>query len=220
VDRLKELQEFIPGNTKLIFFALKKYFPNYKIDEDLFQEAVLGILENAKYYDSKKMKISTFITITVKFKIYKYLSTNSTFKLSQGVANDNLRINKILKVNPESTVAEIAERLNIKTKRVEELMDLPSCTEITEHITNTYSDTKNDELFNKIIADEIVSFVLNNRKIKEKDKLIFLYTYGLKDVTPMETAEIAKLFCVSVQAIYQTLKKINKQIKDKFNEEN
>lgn len=58
----------------LISHTIRKYFPEYVYDEDVFQEASLGLLRAIRNYDeSRKIMFSTFAVTCIKNAIHVYL---------------------------------------------------------------------------------------------------------------------------------------------------
>lgn len=56
----QEIEQAVLDNKKLVHFAIKKYFPSFYGDEDIFQVGWIGLWKACVGYDNSKSKFSTF----------------------------------------------------------------------------------------------------------------------------------------------------------------
>ena len=57
---------------KLVYFVIRKYFPNYANDEDVKQVGMVGLIKAVDCYDNSKSKFSTFATSVIMNEIRYY----------------------------------------------------------------------------------------------------------------------------------------------------
>lgn len=70
---LEEQNELIESNIPLVYYCIKKYFPNYMFDEDIASCGKLGLVKASRTFDvSKNIKFSTYAIkcITNEIKMY------------------------------------------------------------------------------------------------------------------------------------------------------
>lgn len=58
----QEIERAVVGNKNLVYFVIKKYFPSFYDDEDIFQVGWIGLWKACIAYNSSKSKFSTFAT--------------------------------------------------------------------------------------------------------------------------------------------------------------
>lgn len=56
----QEIEQAVIDNKKLVHFAIKKYFPSFYGDEDIFQVGWIGLWKACVGYNDSKSKFSTF----------------------------------------------------------------------------------------------------------------------------------------------------------------
>ena len=70
-------QRLIEDNINLVYYVIKKYYPNYLYDEDIVQEGMVGLCKAVNAYDSDKSKFSTFAARCILNQIKYYFRKNS-----------------------------------------------------------------------------------------------------------------------------------------------
>ena len=70
-------QKLIEDNINLVYYVVKKYYPNYLHDEDIIQEGMVGLCKAVNGYDSDKSKFSTYATQCILNQIRYYFRQNS-----------------------------------------------------------------------------------------------------------------------------------------------
>ena len=53
-------KKLVEDNMGLVYFLVKKHYPNYAFDEDIQQIGMIGLCKAAQKWDSKKSTFSTF----------------------------------------------------------------------------------------------------------------------------------------------------------------
>ena len=56
----REIEQAVVDNQNLVRFAINRYFPGLREDEDIFQVGWIGLWKACLSYDSSKSKLSTF----------------------------------------------------------------------------------------------------------------------------------------------------------------
>lgn len=56
----REIEQAVVDNQKLVHFAINKYFPDLRDDEDIFQVGWIGLWKACIGYDSSRSKFSTY----------------------------------------------------------------------------------------------------------------------------------------------------------------
>ena len=75
---MKDINDVIKENEKLVYYVIKKYFPKEMTDEDIFQEGLIGLWEAiTKFDETKGFKFETFAIACIKLKIARAIQRRS-----------------------------------------------------------------------------------------------------------------------------------------------
>lgn len=78
------LEEIINKNYGLIIAVLKKQFPSKSYDEDYIQEGIFGIITAVNKFDLEKdIKFSTYATIWIRQKIFRYYNSDKMIRIPE-----------------------------------------------------------------------------------------------------------------------------------------
>lgn len=82
------LEEIINKNYGLIIAVLKKQFPSKSYDEDYIQEGIFGIITAVNKFDLEKdIKFSTYATIWIRQKIFRYYNSDKMIRIPEYLLN-------------------------------------------------------------------------------------------------------------------------------------
>lgn len=56
----QEIEQAVADNKKLVYFVIKRYFPDSRDDDDIFQVGWIGLWKACISYDSSRSKFSTY----------------------------------------------------------------------------------------------------------------------------------------------------------------
>lgn len=89
----RDIAEIIIENENLIYSIISKYF-NYYDKDDLYQVAVIGIINAYKNYNtSYDCKFTSYAYNYIKGEVYKYVTENRNLKLSRKYLQIGKRLN-------------------------------------------------------------------------------------------------------------------------------
>ena len=126
---MKDVNEVIKENEKLITYVIKKFFPKELGDEDIYQIGRIALWESiTKYNETRGAKFNTFAIACIKLKIARELQKRS-YKIRAEdnnliYENENFELANIVKDNlnasPEDEIImkEIIEELDSIEKKI------------------------------------------------------------------------------------------------------
>lgn len=181
----------------LIYSIINKY-KNYD-KEDLYQVAMIGLIDALKHYDSKfDTKFSTFAYYYIVGEVNKYIRENNGLKVSRNLIEIKNKINKAKEVMSQKlgrtpTNLEISLYLEIDEKLVDEA--LISTEEVTS-LEDGYFEMKSYDNTSAEILD------LKNEldKLDEKEKRL-IYSRYFYELTQSETSDLLGISQVQVSRV-------------------
>lgn len=211
-----DLNELIIKNEPLIYSIINRYKEYFDI-EDLYQTAVIGLINAYKNYkNDKQTKFSSYAYFYIKGEVKKYIRESNTLKISKELIKLNTCITKakeILyqKLNREPTDFELSLFLEIEETQI---ANAKLATALVESLDNDIED----DLYNKTgyiqkeYEEEILDLKteINNLKELEKQIIISRYEEGLTQ------QEVSKLLGINQTKISREETKILKKLKDRL----
>ena len=223
---------FIKSNLRLVVSIAKRYINENISMLDLIQEGNIGLIKAIKHFElSKGYKFSTYATwwimqaITrsiadkgraIRLPVHMYLFCNKVKK-----ARDNLH--KTL--GREPTTLEIAKSLGVSEERAKNAQE--ALRMIPTSLNQTVDDDDESELgmfipaqgesvddiaTNTSYANHILDLV-NDSALTDKQKLIIILRYGLKNNNPLTLEEIGKSLHITRERVRQIEAKVLKKLK-------
>ena len=211
-----DLNELIIQNELLIYSIINRYKDYFDI-EDLYQTAVIGLINAYKNYkDDKQTKFSSYAYFYMKGEVKKYIRESHTLKISKELIKLNTSIVKAKEVlyqrlNREPTDFELSLFLEIDEQ---EIINAELATSLVESLDNDIEDN----LYNKTgyIQKEYEGEILdlkteiNNLKELEKQIIISRYEEGLTQ------QEVSKLLGINQTKVSREEKQILQKLRDRL----
>ncbi len=122
-DRLVE------GNLRLVLSVTQRFVGRGENPDDLFQVGCIGLLKAVQNFDAtKEVRFSTYGVPMIAGEIRRYLRDNSPIRVSRSVRDLAYRIMQckeqlLLEQGREPTLVQIAQRLELPLREVENAMD-------------------------------------------------------------------------------------------------
>lgn len=211
-----DLNELIIQNELLIYSIINRYKDYFDI-EDLYQTAVIGLINAYKNYkDDKQTKFSSYAYFYMKGEVKKYIRESNILKISKELIKLNTSITKAKEVlyqrlNREPTDFELSLFLEIDEQ---EIINAELATSLVESLDNDIEDN----LYNKTgyIQKEYEGEILdlkteiNNLKELEKQIIISRYEEGLTQ------QEVSKLLGINQTKVSREEKQILQKLRDRL----
>ena len=187
--------EELLGYDGLIYSIISKYPKRYD-REDLYQVAMIGLIDALKHYDSKyDTKFSSFAYYYIVGEVNKYIRENSSLKVSRNLIELKKKIIKAKevmsqKLGREATNLEISLYLEVDETLVNEAL-----------ISTDSVDSLEDSYFDPMSYDNTSAEVLDLKneldKLSEKEKKLICARY-YDGLTQSETSNILGMSQVQV----------------------
>ena len=211
-----DLNELIIQNELLIYSIINRYKDYFDI-EDLYQTAVIGLINAYKNYkDDKQTKFSSYAYFYMKGEVKKYIRESNILKISKELIKLNTSIVKAKEflyqgLNREPTDFELSLFLEIDEQ---EIINAELATSLVESLDNDIEDN----LYNKTgyIQKEYEGEILdlkteiNNLKELEKQIIISRYEEGLTQ------QEVSKLLGINQTKVSREEKQILQKLRDRL----
>ncbi len=228
-ERNKLIQEFIPKIRYIVNNVKQENLPPIVTEEDLFQTAVLGLIDAIEKYDpSKGVKLSTYAEIRIRGQIIDSLRKldflpRNVRKASREIESAILELEQ--KLGREATTEEIANYLNMSVaeymKYAEKVANSGLISIETSVGNDEDSDTKlwqiiavNDDTPDKYVEQKQLKKILADAiaKLDEREKLVItLYYY--EELSMKEIGEVLGLTESRISQIHtKTMLKLRKLI--------
>lgn len=221
-------RKLIQANLRLVVSIAKKYIGQGVLFMDLVQEGSLGLIKAAEKFDySKNFKFSTYATWWIKQTIIRAISNNSrTIRIPVHMADKIRKYSKTytemsLKLNREPTDEEVAQKMGLPLKKLENIKNsmikepISIETPVTDDLNiGDYLEDKTQNMPDiragkDIIKDKIDELI---DSLDERERKIITYRFGMNGETPKTLQELGKTLGYSKERIRQiendTLKKI------------
>lgn len=144
-------------------------FKNHNIQEDLFQVGSIGLMKAIDFFDlSKNTKFKTYATYFIKGEIKHYLRDKANFirpprEIQELSYKISLASKELLEEGKDGTsIALIAQKLNLTSQKVEEVLSLDIGQEILSLDQNILNDDDDTSLMDKIPDGDYKDFLNNS----------------------------------------------------------
>ena len=181
-DSAKE--QLILGNLKLVLAMVQRFAHRTDNMDDLFQIGCVGLIKAIDHFDLKhEVRFSTYAVPMILGEMKRHLRDNQMIRVSRqlkDLAYQALKVKDQLQQeqNREPTHAEIAQKLNVSEKEIDECMDaMGSVLSIFEPVYNDdgdalylvdqIQDEKNEieQMMNKISLNQSLKY-LNDKELE------------------------------------------------------
>ena len=211
-----DLNQLIIENEPLIYSVINRYKNYFDID-DLYQTAVIGLLNAYKNYrNDKNTKFSSYAYFYIKGEVKKYIRESNTLKISKELIKLNTSINKAKEVlyqrlNREPSDFELALFLEIDE---EQIINAKFATMLVESLDNEVCD----DLYNKMpyvekeYQEEILDLKTEINNLKELERQIILSRYE----EGLTQQEVSKLLGINQTKVSREEQQILRKLKDRL----
>jgi RNA polymerase primary sigma factor len=229
-------KKIIIANQKLVVKEALKYY--FKEDNflDLVNEGNKGLIEALKRFDvERENRFYTYALWWVRSEIRRYLSKNQKIISFPDIFYNNylnfkkehFKLSKELKRRP--TEEELAEKLDIPTKKVKVLLSVPD--EIVSldksvdggqsaHLSTLLPDKTSADPQEHLIGVSIRNLIREDvDELTDKEAEVIKLRYGFQEHEPMKLREIAKKLEMSPEGIRRIELKALKKLKNKLTQQ-
>lgn len=228
-------QKLIESNLRLVVKIAKRYRGRGLSFLDLIQEGNAGLINAADKYDvDMGFKFSTYATRWIQKQIREAIANQArNIRIPVNIYEQVCLYKKTImqlktKLNRNPDIKEIAKEMNVPIKKVTALYEWLDDTvslntfigeeknmEFGELITDK-EELIEDEVISNLMKDQVKELLeTSNLKEREKEVLIFRFGIGIKEAMTLE--KIAKIWGVSEEAVRQREAKALKKLRQSKN---
>ncbi len=210
-------QKLVESNLR---FVVKMAIPysNYGLSlEDLIQEGNLGLLEGIDKFDPERgFRLTTYVSWWIRLALQRAVEQKSAQVRLPANKQEQLKKIKSFQLEFESKngrlprAAEIAQGLSLKTKQVEELLNLDATYYSLEVAVDEESPSLQNILEDKRIAhpeEDIAETEMGERLgkamrvLSDKERNVLSHRYGLSSSEGMSLRQIGRLIGLSAEGV-------------------
>lgn len=123
--KIKERNEVVEKNYRLIWFVIDKYFPNKNNREDMYQEGVIGLIQAVENYNDDIAMFSTYAVPKIRGAIQRFVEMDNPVYTPQWAVDALTRYNKtkdkiLIETGREPTHEQICKVIKVKPERMSE----------------------------------------------------------------------------------------------------